>query len=69
VVVFKGHRMGYHVHALLLLKFMKTSLFYWMRYTIIDIGYVWVNKIMKMVFLSRSSGMIFKNVLRKSLTK
>jgi len=48
VVVFKGHPIGYHVHALLLLKFVTTCLFYWMRYTVIGIGYVWVKKVIKM---------------------
>ena len=47
---------------------MKTSLFYWMRYTIIDISYLWVKKVMNMVSLSRRSGMVFKNVSRKSLS-
>ena len=69
VVVFKGHRTGHHVHALLLLKSVKISLFYWIRYIIIGICYVWAKKVMKMVFLSRMSGMVFKNVSRKSLTK
>ena len=69
VVVFKGHRMGYHVHALFLQKYVTTNLFCWMKYTIIGIGYIWVKKIMKMVFLSRRSGMVFKNVSRNSLIK
>ena len=69
VDVFKGHRMGYHVHALLLLKSVTTSLFYWMRYTAIDISYLCVNKVMKMIFLSSRSGMVFKNVSTKSLIK
>jgi hypothetical protein len=69
VVVFKGNLTGYHVHALLLLKSVKTSLFYWMRHTIIDKCYVWAKKVMKMVFLLRMSGIVFKNVSRKSLTK
>ena len=50
MVVFKGNRMGYHVHALLLLKSATTSLFYWIRYTVIDIGYVWVKKVMRWFF-------------------
>ncbi|KEH27473.1 hypothetical protein MTR_5g413325 [Medicago truncatula] len=35
---------GYHVHAKLLLSSLKRSQFYWMRYTTIDIGYVWAKK-------------------------
>ncbi|KEH38139.1 hypothetical protein MTR_2g461930 [Medicago truncatula] len=37
-VVFKGHRMGYHVQASLLRKSVTTSLFYWMRYAVIGRG-------------------------------
>ena len=40
MVVFKGLLTGFHVHAKLLLKSLKPSQFYWIRYTIIGIGYV-----------------------------
>jgi len=69
VVVFKGLLTGFHVHAKLLLRSLKTNQFYWITYTIIDIGYVWTKKVMKMVFLSMMSRTVFKNVSRKSLTK
>ncbi|KEH19564.1 OTU-like cysteine protease [Medicago truncatula] len=45
-----GHLTGYHVHAKLLLNSLKRSQFSWMRYTTIDIGYVWAKKVMKLVF-------------------
>jgi len=69
VVVFNGHLTGFHVLAKLQLKSVKTSQFYWMRYTITSIGYVRAKKVMTMVFLSMKSGTIFKNVSRYSLTK
>jgi len=50
VVVFKGHRTAYNVHAKLLLKSVKTNQFYWMRYTIIGICYVWAKKVMAIGF-------------------
>jgi len=36
---------------------------------IIGISYVWMKKVMKIVFLSCRSGIMFKNVSRKSLIK
>jgi len=69
VVVFKGHLKGYHVHAKLLLKSLKRIQFYWMRYTTIDIGYVWANKVMKMVILSRMSLRVFKELEVKEVLR
>jgi len=41
-------------------KSVMTSTFYWMRYIIIGISYLWVKKVTKMAFLSRKSGMVSK---------